>query len=466
MPNKTEILLQCSEKLEAYGLSAPDETHNYCSRALFLSHQITLAAFDGDEDRAELIIRDQVRLFIYKESEYHTMPNPDIYSRNIDEKFISKANKTNFSDYFYKILIEALRRLIAIKGSPEVDKSGIAITHRVWVGSALTDELIANIKSANLKLKRQWADIKTKRPVKLKHYIWTNRSELLNGYITVDDCEFKDIETLFDYFDPLHSFYQAFIHNKEYAFASDIIRYQACYKYGGLFLGMAWSNNPFVGESPKFMPHANDVKVFTTRSIGHATLTSQLFPSPYHKQIKNYIEHKNLLCEVALSTYDHVDSDLLYVGRPKHPLLYLIIDYQRQALTAVSVGSTTTVLKNYRIQLYKQLPKEIRDQSCSKEEILKKVTDKVKNYYANNLGLVTNTMPLEQALIDLGYFTMSPFSARPATAQHIELLNQYKFIITSSKHDVYNICFLLGLKRTTTQSWLKVRFDRKPYSEI
>ncbi len=466
MPKEKEILQDCIEKLLIYGQGKGTEASDYSARALFVAERMNEALSENDVKRAECMVRDQVRLFAFGEIDPSFLkPNKELYRQHDDSPSIKQADSIDYSDQYYKILITILRRLTAANCTPDSEVSGVAITHRVWVGGPLKEDTITNIKSANYGLKQRWKKCSDKSGVKPKHYIWTNRQDLLIGVHQIPDTEFRDFEELFDIRDSLYSFYRSFVVNKEYAFASDLVRYQACYKYGGLFLGISWTNDHECPQRISFSPDANDFLVYSSAYYRPFPMP-QLFPYPYHKQLFNYLKFEHGLSHVILTTCDIVDSELIYAGRPKHPAVHLVIDYQRQCLEALTRVKMPKVIKNYRLRMYHEIPKKMLEADFDKDNLKEYVNEHIRRDKEANIGLLTDVMPLEQALVDLGYYSMSPFKSKDPSYQHIVLERHHRFAIESMRRGIYTGCRALGLKRPASQSWLKVHLNRKPYSEV
>ena len=85
---------------------------------------------------------------------------------------------------------------------------------------------------------------------------------------------------------------------------------------------------------------------------------------------------------------------------------------------------------------------------------------------ASNLGMLTNVIPLEQALIDLGYLNIFPKGAIDLDRPVAEISLDNKFLVKLESEKYTMTCPILNIYRNPTQSWLKVRVSSKLSSEI
>ncbi len=391
-----------------------------------------------------------------RETEY----NP-LYKEDPRRIFIKSSTRIQHNDPYYEILVKYLRKLTVACGTVELDSTGIALTHRIWVGKALSREQISDIKSANLALEKIWIDSKTHKNESVTHCIWTNRNDLLKNHHGIEGIVFRDIETLFDAHNELYKYYLSFMAHKEYAFVSDLARIQACCKYGGLFMGISWKND-YQRNAPKFVLSMNTVKVFTAEE-DHAFIITSPFVSTPNKELEGYLIHQYRNFSVKLSSIYYVDSEILYFGRPRHLLAILIAKKQEQYLNEMGQKKVPHVLKNYRESMYKNLLKDWQ-YSTDSERFSNHISSEIRGKQIANVGLLVDVMALMQSLMDLGYYHIKPCTQDNMRRYRSAVLDkQARFNVKDVEYQMH--CTTLGLMRHSSMSWLKIDLSKKLSSE-
>ncbi len=324
MPNRQLILNECIQQLLDYSRWRIKIWRKYKARARFVAEIMQQYLSEGNLEGAENVVRDQIRLLTLYDNPLFAYKKKELYKHHEETPFAQKDSAFEREDNYYKILHKALQDL-ATEGSEPSTLPGVNITHRIWLGGNLSQENITKIKCANIAIAKKWLNKKTKKNVTLKHYIWTNRQDLIDGLHDIPNTEFKDVMLLFESRSPIIPLFQSFVEHKEYAFASDLARFEACYKYGGLFLGISWSAATGTEKKEFFAPDMNSVRVFVIRTEKDMFLP-QPFSGNHHKQLLYTIEFHNRCFHEELITHDIIDSELLYFGRPFHPLCRLILE--------------------------------------------------------------------------------------------------------------------------------------------
>ncbi|UDQ99347.1 hypothetical protein AAEX28_04495 [Lentisphaerota bacterium WC36G] len=477
MPNQEAILRDCIEHLNILNKRARHEASDMVQRFEFIVEILKNYFTDKKFDLAESVLRDQVRLLTMKSDSHYGYVNASLYPENVRTQDISVIAVSPLGKQYLQIMIQAIK-MLHIYGIEASVAPGISITHRVWVGGALLEDLIKKIISANIALEEIWTHSQDPRlDVRLQHYIWTDRKDLLSGLVKIPKVQFKNIDELFDVHDPLYNFYLSFLAHKEYSFVSDLARMQACYKYGGMFLGISWSKAPSLSmiknlwqrmklrhKMRKTVPFAPTVNLFAIFNyLKDPFKFFQPFSTSVEEQVKHYIAEGKKYYQRDVYTQDLTDSEIIYCGKLKHYVMKLIIDYQRRCLLAMGKNNVPDVMKNYRTAKYQELPKkffELNNSQADAKAEFKKVTKKAIHDTADvNLALVTNTIPVRQALVDLGYF-----QPQPHAEDSFRLGPENSFDVI---HEGYMlVCARLQIGRFGTQSWTSVNPASKISSEI
>ncbi|UDQ98713.1 hypothetical protein AAEX28_01175 [Lentisphaerota bacterium WC36G] len=450
-----QILQNCIKELRTNTRGSENS-----ARANFIADVIEEAVHCQEYDRAELILRDQMNLINTNDYESE---EKIIYKNASRSRYIRTNIKLKHYDQYYEILLKYLRQLTAQRGTVQLDCPGIALTHRIWVGNPLTQDQIGIIKSANIALDKIWTDSKTGAKEELTHCIWTNRRELLSMASCIKGVVFRDVEELFDSQNPLYNHYLSFMAHKEYAFVSDLARIQACCKFGGLFMGIAWYNN-FRSHPPKFAPTMDTIKVFTSYE-DKATIIALPFSGTAYQQLEGYFLHQYRNYSAHLTTTSYVDCEMLYFGRPRHPLALLIAEKQAEYLNALGESRVPHVIKNYRKIMYENLVKDWQKFN-NPLRFENHISDQVRQTQIANAGLITNVLALTQAFMDLGYFHFdSPLSEHGASNRYrsVTLDKRVQFKIDDVGDMMF--CEELGLQRKASKSWLKVNLAKKISAE-
>ena len=452
--SKKDILENCVRELRRNMHGSKNS-----ARARFIADIIESAVQNGEYDRAELILHDQMSLINSNDYESESKP---IYRENPRSKYIRTTYTLNHQHQYYMIVLKYLRQLVAYCGTVELNMPGIALTHRIWVGKALSSDQIANIKSANIRLEQIWINSETNNKEPLTHCIWTNRRELIGNSHIIEGVVFRDIESLFDPYSEIYKHYLSFMAHQEYAFVSDLARVQACCKYGGLFMGIAWQNN-FRCNPQKFIPTMNTVKVYSSVE-DQETIITLPFAGTAYEELEGYLLHQYRNFSMRYVTKCYVDSEMLYFGRPRHPLVILLEQKQLQYLESFGKSRVPHVVKNYRENMYEKLIKDWA-KYAGKKPFSEYVSDKIRGGQVANIGLVINVLALTQTLMDFGYYHFNDPTENETKKFRLIVLNeQIKFHINYVKEQIF--CETLGLQRKSSMSWLKVDLSKRMSSEI
>ncbi|UDQ99349.1 hypothetical protein AAEX28_04510 [Lentisphaerota bacterium WC36G] len=473
MPLEYNVIDECISQLVEFSRGAIGSSYMR-SRAELIAGILRDYLKNNEIDKAILIIKDQVRLVTMDNESTYVTPNSQLYPSSISCRY-TFAHYLEKKDYPYcDILVKALR-LLHLSDKIEYQLPGVNLTHRVWVGGQLSDENITKIKGANIALEENWfhSQIPNQR-IKLHHYIWTNRKDLLSGLIEIPNTQFKNIDELFDPNDELYQFFLSLMSRKEYAFVSDLARMQACYRYGGMFLGISWAK-AYLDPKKVISPH--HTKPLFAPNLGSFAIFNFIMPYKYtffhpfsssiERQLAHYINEESSYYQRNFVTCDLVDSEIIYFGQPGHYLLTMIIDYQRKCLNTMGKNGVPNVLVNYRKAMQEKLPKQyfaiMRINSNPKKAIRSIAHQKVHDDRRFNLALVTNTVPIRQALADLGYFILDEktcgrskevFTLNRECA--LDIVYQRKFLT----------CPKLGICRMASQSWIDIDPSAKISEEL
>ncbi|PVZ66669.1 glycosyltransferase [Pelagibaculum spongiae] len=137
-------------------------------------------------------------------------------------------------------VIDILNSVGVGRDAGEGRASGVSIIHRIWLGKIPSEEKILIAMATNVTLCESW-----KNKSKFESYFWVENSRLKIFFESVLPRRVKVvlIDDLIDGFLKKHpnlkwlqARVKAFILQRRYAFATDILRLMTLYMYGGLYL--------------------------------------------------------------------------------------------------------------------------------------------------------------------------------------------------------------------------------------
>ncbi len=462
MPNKKIIIWDCQQSLQRYGFFSFGRERIEKRRAKFIAFLLRDALVENNEKLAELIIRDQMMLMISGTS---CIDPTQIYREYNNHEYLRMARRTNISSRYGAIIKQALERLSGIEDLDEKElNSGVALTHRVWLGKMLPDDKIVSLKASNRVLEQRWQSVDGKNKVTLEHHIWTDRPDLLSRNDEFRNTHIHHIEEVFTQRDVLFRYFQSFLAHNEYSFISDLVRYKICQQYGGLYLGISWNDyETFSHSNISFAPNRNTFKVLTVVK-GDFDAMPQAFSRSLNSQMVQYLTLFNEAFRLKLVSLDCVDSDVIYFGRASHPLCNLILKYQEQCLTMLGKKEIPNVLKNYRLKMRVMLPELW--QSVDDDNMFKiLVREFIHGRRTANMGLITNVFPLEQALMDLGYYDIIDCADDSIGNQIARLKDSCRFHVKYCLGRRAYMVEELNLYRYPSQSWMKIDLGAKKNME-
>ena len=365
------------------------------------------------------------------------------YRRKINSRQPEDPQLMHFLEQCYK----RLTIFGPIKQEDHRTRPGTAIIHRIWVGKHPEENSLKSITAGNINISKIWHEFRApvQRTVAVRQILWTDNLALISANkdsLMHNKLEVKDISELFspgvqDNIKLLEPFVRSFIRRKEFAFASDILRYIIMFLFGGLYLDVSWKTMSNQAKS-SFTPTNETVKLtFLFYPSGTSVNIPGLEKGEYYE---NFIRSIRKGTEVP-GTYGAIDSNSLYVGEPRSVLIDHALDI---LLEILSQGSSAP---DFPVALYRKYKAEAA-KHFGDESVDKDLKMKVRGC---EIGSTTNLYPIAQSLTDFGYIYMkSPLS----NFKHFDLHHENRFEAKMSGRGYLQIPEL-GIERTPVGSWYK-----------
>ncbi len=366
------------------------------------------------------------------------------------------------------------------KSLPEVN--GIKKIHRIWLGRTPHENKLAIASGGNRAVSECWHNFHNGRKTpndQIENILWTNVPELIHCYCQNDftsarvqktqpkllnNFTVKPIDELFadnkdETIKKIYGIIYSFIHFKEYAFASDLLRFLIMYKHGGLYLDFPYSNAHNT-EKIIFKPSRETVKVaFRPSLFGLTVANTHTFTSINASYSANRSLQSN---SVAPQFSGYIDSHMLYCGHEKSSMFHNVLALIERLINSPK-RTEKFPISEYRKKVYSIIPNQWLD---SKEENYEKfLRNQRETIQLHSPAVLTNVFPLLQSLIDFGYIypenprlINSPFKIHEECKLLFSFKSQYKLPTINVK--------ALNIKRSVDSSWSKVNFTQKPSGEI
>ncbi|QSH41963.1 hypothetical protein P0136_05310 [Lentisphaerota bacterium ZTH] len=425
-------------------------------RAVAVARCLADALRQNDLPRCRMIIAEQLRLL-----------NPELvtgletvrgtFCRGESANMATQhLDNINLSGKFYKIIRDTFNKIRGIKGY-EYLNAGSPFIHRIWLGKFPGIEAIEKICLCDAHLDKIWKHPRTSGSIKKISFLWTNNQKLLN-FGKFRNLIIKDYRLLTGSSPEFSQYVDSFLIHREYAFASDILRFLALYEFGGCFLGMPWQpqlNIDWHYNNSVFKPTDTTMKFFNFDFGGYTVKAD--FPFT----VNDDLNLENRKCQMRVLAC--IDSDICYTGMPHSPLLQCI----KNILLRIIQGSHgMNVMASYRKKLHEYAV-------LFKSEIAQRDSS------FNVGGTVTNYYPLLTGLIKMGYAELFPGLMKNCHGHTVlgpdgfDLKPEYKWCVTDYRiprtkwlaYPGYKLDEML-LSRLQNESWLKVPRGYQPGVEI
>ncbi len=446
------------------------------------------------------IIVQQTQILSLQSLECSQYPNYDHFDLNLMNKAYQNESRL-YSDIAItpslaelRAILESTRQRLFIS-SPRLsieflDKSsqkvnGIKKIHRIWLGKTPHENNLTTALGGNRAVSECWHNFHNghKTPYnQIEHILWTNVPELLHCYCSepqdktinpttvskvqpklLNNFTVKSIDELFNDDDgiikKIYGIVHSFIHFKEYAFASDLLRFLIMYKHGGLYLDFPYCHAH--NESKViFKPSKETVKVAFRASPFGLTVAN---PHSFTSRNASYSAHKALQGNAASPQFNgYIDSHMLYCGHEKSPMFYNVLTLIERLINSPK-RTKKFVIAEYRKRIYSIIPNQwLESKDESYEDFLRNQRDIIQLY---SPAALTNVFPLLQSLIDFGYvFPEDPRLFNSPFRLHEEC--KFHFVFKSQhKSPMINVT-ALNIKRPINSSWAKASFTQKPSGQI
>ncbi|PVZ71727.1 hypothetical protein [Pelagibaculum spongiae] len=211
-------------------------------------------------------------------------------------------------------------------------EDGVAIIHRVWLGSSPDEECLIRVANTNRNLERHW-----RVKGRVAHILWTNAPTLLAQkhsklYGVFEIKDINELMVLADKVCDLNTRVRSYILWKQYSYACDILRILALYFYGGLYLDFTWVSD-FIGtgfdatKNDVFSPKKSTDKIYKELS------SERIIPFHFqHDKVTNdhLLTHELISRDKRSSAFMHVnhfvDNNILYSGAQESPFIREILE--------------------------------------------------------------------------------------------------------------------------------------------
>ena len=427
------IIRECIERLINFSKMNARAFH-YKIRARVVADSLTYHFVQNDLHSCETII---------------FLENYNSEENKYDSKWLRAETKERSQEHHYLTIIsETHEKLTACKNKFS-SWDGIKIVHRVWLGRNLSHDEIKKILSCNIHLQNIWVltGVNSKKRAKLKFIIWTNNKHLLASNSLYPNLEIRNYRELLEIDKRFSQYVESFIYHKEFAFASDILRFIAIYNYGGLFLGIGWYEvGMYLQYKTEFEPTLDTIQVFFTPVQEEEVVLEFNYGITTNGEIFSE--------EFVFTPKYLVDSEILYTGIKFSPfigyileMLYIILSKQDQLPRCGRAMTNSRAHKKRSVQSKRF--------ASNKEEFQAPITKDI----SLNTGISTNVYPLCIALAHMEMFLDD---------EEFVMIATYDLLIQGFKtksSEIVLFCKKLGITRPLSASWTKFSSPYRPYGE-